>query len=67
MGVGRLTTEAQCSLPLLREGKGLDEVCRQLEIAESTWHRWRNQCGGMRLGVGRLPARRLLAVPFAES
>jgi hypothetical protein len=22
--------------------------CRQLEITESTWHRWRNQYGGMK-------------------
>ena len=25
----------------------LDEVCRHLEIAESTWHRWLAQYGGM--------------------
>jgi hypothetical protein len=23
-------------------------VCRHLEITESTWHRWRNQYGGMK-------------------
>jgi hypothetical protein len=23
-------------------------VCRQLEIAESTWHRWKAQYGGMK-------------------
>ena len=33
---------------LLGEGKSPDEVCRHLEIAESTWHRWRNQYGGMK-------------------
>jgi putative transposase len=33
---------------LLGEGKPLDEVVRQLEITESTWHRWRNQYGGMK-------------------
>ena len=33
---------------LLGEGRSLDEVCRHLEIAESTWHRWRNQYGGMK-------------------
>ncbi|RFZ67733.1 Transposase [Mycobacterium marinum] len=26
----------------------LDEVCRHLEIAESTWHRWVAQYGGMK-------------------
>ena len=32
------------------ESKPLDlaEVCRHLEITESTWHRWRNQYGGMK-------------------
>lgn len=33
---------------MLNEGKDLAEVCRQLEIAESTWHRWKNQFGGMK-------------------
>ena len=32
---------------LLNEGKDLAEVSRHLEIAESTWNRWRNQYGGM--------------------
>ena len=32
---------------LLNEGKDLVEVLRHLEIAESTWNRWRNQYGGM--------------------
>ena len=33
---------------LLAEGKTIDEVARHLEITESTWHRWRNQFGGMK-------------------
>jgi putative transposase len=33
---------------LLAAGKELDEVCRHLEIAESTWHRWLAQYGGMK-------------------
>jgi len=33
---------------LLGFGKDLEEVCRHLEITESTWHRWRNQYGGMK-------------------
>ena len=33
---------------LLAEGKSIDEVARHLEITESTWHRWRNQYGGMK-------------------
>jgi len=33
---------------LLASGTELDEVCRHLEIAESTWHRWLAQYGGMK-------------------
>ena len=33
---------------LLGSGQELDEVCRHLEIAESTWHRWLAQYGGMK-------------------
>jgi putative transposase len=33
---------------LLNEGKDLTEVVRHLEIAESTWNRWRGQYGGMK-------------------
>ena len=33
---------------LLASGQQLDEVCRHLEIAESTWHRWLAQYGGMK-------------------
>ena len=39
----------------MNEGKGLTEVLRQLEIAESSWNRWRNQYGGMKAdGAKRL-------------
>ena len=33
---------------LLGEGKNLEEVARHLEISEQTFHRWRNQYGGMK-------------------
>jgi transposase-like protein len=33
---------------LLGQGQSLAEVCRHLEITESTWHRWRNQYGSMK-------------------
>jgi hypothetical protein len=33
---------------LLGTGQELAEVCRHLEIAESTWHRWLAQYGGMK-------------------
>ncbi len=33
---------------LLAGGTELDEVCRHLEVADSTWHRWVAQYGGMK-------------------
>jgi len=33
---------------LLGQGQDIEEVSRHLEITESTWHRWRNQYGGMK-------------------
>ena len=33
---------------LLAEGKTIEEVSRHLEISDQTWHRWRNQYGGMK-------------------
>jgi septal ring factor EnvC (AmiA/AmiB activator) len=32
----------------LAAGTELDAMCRHLEIAESTWHRWIAQYGGMK-------------------
>ena len=33
---------------LLGEGSDLAAVCKHLEVSEQTWHRWRNQYGGMK-------------------
>jgi putative transposase len=33
---------------LLGEGKTVPEVAKALEISENTYHRWRNQYGGMK-------------------
>lgn len=33
---------------MLGEGKGVPEVAKALEISEQTFHRWRNQYGGMK-------------------
>ncbi len=33
---------------LLSAGKMIAEICRQLEISEQTFHRWRNHYGGMK-------------------
>ena len=32
----------------MNQGSDIAEVCKHLEITESTWHRWRNQYGGMK-------------------
>jgi putative transposase len=34
---------------LLNQGQALEEVTRHLEITDSTWHRWKNQYGGMKV------------------
>src|ERR1039458_9089490 len=34
---------------LLNQGQSLEEVARHLEITDSTWHRWKNQYGGMKV------------------
>lgn len=34
---------------LLGEGQDLASVTKQLEISEATYHRWRNQYGGMKV------------------
>ena len=33
---------------LLGEGADVAEVARQLQVSEQTYHRWRNQYGGMK-------------------
>jgi putative transposase len=33
---------------MLGQGKDLAEVARHLEVSEQTYHRWRNQFGGMK-------------------
>lgn len=35
---------------LLGQGRAVEDVARQLEISESTWHRWQHQYGGMKAG-----------------
>ncbi len=38
---------------LLGEGAGIAEVARQLQVSEQTYHRWRNQFGGMKADDAR--------------
>jgi transposase-like protein len=33
---------------LLAEGKDVEDVARHLEVSPQTYHRWRNQFGGMK-------------------
>ena len=33
---------------MLAGGKTIGEVCQALEVSEQTFHRWRNQYGGMK-------------------
>jgi len=33
---------------LLAEGKDTAAVCRELGVSEATYHRWRNQFGGLK-------------------
>ncbi len=33
---------------LLAAGATIAQVCQKLEVAETTFHRWRNQYGGMK-------------------
>ena len=34
---------------LLAKGMALAEVCRQLEVTDVTYYRWRKECGGLRV------------------
>lgn len=31
---------------LMAQGQSIEDVARHVEIADSTWHRWRDQYGG---------------------
>jgi len=33
---------------MIAAGKSIGQVCQTLEISEQTFHRWRNQYGGMK-------------------
>src|SRR4051812_20022935 len=49
---------------LLAGGAELEAVCRHLEIAESTWHRWIAQYGGMKANTA---AGRLAGLPYTRA
>jgi putative transposase len=33
---------------MLAEGKAVADVCRELQVSEPTYYRWRNQFGGLK-------------------
>ena len=41
-------TGVRIGLIRVAEGKTVEEMCRSLGIADSTYHRWRNTYGGMK-------------------
>lgn len=45
---GRIIRKLAEGNKLLASGQELAEVCRHPEVAESTWHRWLAQYGGMK-------------------
>ena len=32
----------------LNTGASIEQICKQLEISQATYHKWRNQYGGMK-------------------
>lgn len=42
--VRKLTTADR----LLAEGKDVTDVCRELQVTEASYYRWRNQFGGLK-------------------
>lgn len=38
---------------MLNGGQSIGEVCQKLAISEQTYHRWRNQFGGMKSEAAR--------------
>jgi putative transposase len=38
---------------MLSAGKAIADICQKLEVSEQTFHRWRNQFGGMKANDAR--------------
>jgi putative transposase len=45
----QIVTKLREAEVLLVKGQNLGEVCRQLEITDVTYHRWRKEYGGLRV------------------
>ena len=39
----------------LAQGKDVKAVCKQLEVTEQTYYRWRKEYGGLKAGPGQAP------------
>lgn len=38
---------------MMNQGSSIGEVCQKLSISEQTFHRWRNQFGGMKADAAK--------------
>ena len=38
---------------MMNQGSSIAEVCQRLAVSEQTFHRWRNQFGGMKADAAR--------------
>jgi len=44
----QIIRKLRAAVQMLSEGKDIAAVCQALEVSEATFHRWRNQYGGMK-------------------
>jgi putative transposase len=44
----QVVRKLQSADQMLAEGKDVAAVCRELQVAEQTYYRWRNQFGGLK-------------------
>ena len=49
---------------MLSVGKSIEEILKVLEVSEATFHRWRNQYGGIPTGFHGAPDHFLGSVPL---
>jgi len=47
-GPDQIIRKLRESEQMLSEGRTIAEICQRLEVSEQTFHRWRNQFGGMK-------------------
>ena len=47
-GPAQIVAKLQQADRLLNAGQNIGQVCEALEVSGAPYHRWRNQCGGMK-------------------